>query len=127
MSYTVEHVMAVPKGPSEMPDLPDILTQRILAEGYVAHGFDAGKSVFKRNWGWASRASFALQGGKWDDAPTILTVSYIPTPKQINVTLKWETTYSPSTKGEIDGYTYWTKQQFESFLKHVNNWLPASG
>lgn len=120
MSFGFEYTMEIPGG---LIELPDILTQRILAEGYTLDTSDPGKCIFKRNCRLLSRARFTLEGGTWDEAPSVLTVSYIPAPKTIEVRLTWEYLGGSASRKEQECYAEWCRIQCLAFLKHVNKWL----
>jgi hypothetical protein len=108
------------------PGIPQILAERVLADGHKLVSFDGVTQVFKR--GIAASAAWLLQGGGWANSPTSLTAAYIWLPCKTEVSLRWELSVPPlpKTPEEKRGWESWVRLQHNLLQSHLDQWATAA-
>ncbi len=105
--------------------LPQLLTPRILAEGYYLHHQDGGKQVFARK-GTSKRNVWDFIIGPSAERlrrATVLTVSYILTPEETRVVFEWDNHLRLFSD---EDFGRWIAQQAKGFLAYLNDWWKAT-
>lgn len=113
------------KAPGFLQKLPQLLTPRILAEGYYLHFQDGGKQVFARQ-GNSRRTVWDFIIGPSADKlrrATVLTVSYILTPEETRVVFEWDNHLRLFSDEE---FGRWIARQAKAFLTYLNDWWTAT-
>jgi hypothetical protein len=108
-------------------DLPNLLLPCVLAEGYDLLTCDGDRHVLDHG-GVMKKIAWSLNGGRWCDAPIVLTITYSFSPTRTVANFCWKLTVQPypTTQKEQASFEAWVRSQLSRIVAALDEEIEHS-